>query len=144
MEPVTSQNIPFAIVYGNHDDEGKVSKQFQMEVYNSMPGCLASEGEAMTGCGNYNLPIKSSDGAKNVFNLWFIDSGTYDKEKRRICPRCRGSTCLVRKKTSDALKAENGGEPMPSLLFQHIPVPEIYELLKEVPKGTDGAVKKRR
>ena len=27
-------------------------------------------------------------------------------------------------------------------LFQHIPVPEIYELLKEVPKGTDGAVKK--
>lgn len=45
-----------------------------------MPGCLASEGEAMTGCGNYNLPIKSSDGAKNVFNLWFIDSGTYDKE----------------------------------------------------------------
>ena len=26
MEPVTSQNIPFAIVYGNHDDEGKVSK----------------------------------------------------------------------------------------------------------------------
>lgn len=43
MEPVTSQNIPFAIVYGNHDDEGKVSKQFQMAVYKSMPGCLASE-----------------------------------------------------------------------------------------------------
>lgn len=49
---------------------------------------------------------------------------------------------LLGTKTSDALKAENGGEPMPSLLFQHIPVPEIYELLKEVPKGTDGAVKK--
>ena len=32
---------------------------------------VASEGEAMTGCGNYNLPIKSSDGTKNVFNLWY-------------------------------------------------------------------------
>ena len=141
MEPVTSQNIPFAIVYGNHDDEGKVSKQFQMAVYNSMPGCLASEGEAMTGCGNYNLPIKSSDGAKNVFNLWFIDSGTYDKENGGYAHVAEDQLAWY-KKTSDALKAENGGEPMPSLLFQHIPVPEIYELLKEVPKGTDGAVKK--
>ena len=141
MEPVTSQNIPFAIVYGNHDDEGKVSKQFQMEVYNSMPGCLASEGEAMTGCGNYNLPIKSSDGAKNVFNLWFIDSGTYDKENGGYAHVAEDQLAWY-KKTSDALKAENGGEPMPSLLFQHIPVPEIYKLLKEVPKGTDGAVKK--
>ena len=141
MEPVTSQNIPFAIVYGNHDDEGKVSKQFQMAVYNSMPGCLASEGEAMTGCGNYNLPIKSSDGAKNVFNLWFIDSGTYDEENGGYAHVAEDQLAWY-KKTSDALKAENGGEPMPSLLFQHIPVPEIYELLKEVPKGTDGAVKK--
>ena len=132
MEPVTSQNIPFAIVYGNHDDEGKVSKQFQMAVYNSMPGCLASEGEAMTGCGNYNLPIKSSDGAKNVFNLWFIDSGTYDKENGGYAHVAEDQLAWY-KKTSDALKAENGGEPMPSLLFQHIPdLPHAVQAVAKV------------
>ena len=132
MEPVTSQNIPFAIVYGNHDDEGKVSKQFQMEVYNSMPGCLASEGEAMTGCGNYNLPIKSSDGAKNFFNLWCIDSGTYDKENGGYAHVAEDQLAWY-KKTSDALKAENGGEPMPSLLFQHIPdLPHAVQAVAKV------------
>ncbi|MEI6580279.1 MAG: hypothetical protein WCN92_12580, partial [Eubacteriales bacterium] len=46
------------------------------------------------------------------------------------------------KAKSDELRAQNGGAPVMSLMFQHIPVPEIYELLTEVNKGTKGAVEK--
>ncbi|OKZ79028.1 MAG: hypothetical protein BHV98_04940 [Clostridium sp. CAG:217_53_7] len=44
-------------------------------------------------------------------------------------------------RTSNALKAENGGKPVPSLLFQHIVVPEVYNMFTEVSKGTKGAVR---
>ncbi|MPN04180.1 hypothetical protein SDC9_151416 [bioreactor metagenome] len=47
--------------------------------------------------------------------------------------------------TGNALKTHNGGQMMPSLLFQHIPVPETYELLRrpkllELPDSVMGQV----
>ena len=76
MEPVVSRNIPYCIVFGNHDDEGGVSKEYQMELYQSLGNCLSVQGATVKGCGNYNIPIKNSEGTKNIFNLWFIDKLT--------------------------------------------------------------------
>ena len=42
------------------------------------------------------------------------------------------------KQKSDELKAANGGKVVPSLLFQHIPVKEIYQFLDEVPYNEAG------
>ena len=39
----------------------------------------------------------------------------------------------------DKTAAEDGG-PVPAIVFQHIPVPEYYDVLRRVPKGTKGAV----
>jgi hypothetical protein len=42
---------------------------------------------------------------------------------------------------SDELRALNGGTPMPSMLFQHIPVPEFfYELMNTVAADTPDAI----
>lgn len=144
MEPIVSRNIPFAIVFGNHDDEGGVSKEFQMGVYKSLKGCLATEGEEMTGCGNYNLTIKAFDSDRDLYNLWFIDSGTYntDSEKNSYYAFVADDQIKWYESKSEELKAQNGGTPLPSMLFQHMPVTEIYELLKEVPKGTENAISK--
>lgn len=38
-EPVVSRNIPYCIVFGNHDDEGGISKEYQMELYQSLGNC---------------------------------------------------------------------------------------------------------
>ena len=35
---------------------------------------------------------------------------------------------------------QNGGVPVPSFLFQHIPVPEVYRLMKRYPFYIPGAV----
>lgn len=43
-------------------------------------------------------------------------------------------------KTSNALKAQNGGLPVPSFLFQHIPVAETYKLMKNYPFYVPGSV----
>ena len=45
------------------------------------------------------------------------------------------------KKTSAELKAENGGKPVPSLMFQHIPMLETFELVEECNAEDEGAVK---
>ena len=81
LAPVAERGIPFAAVFGNHDDEGGVSKETQLAIYQSYPGCLMSAGpDDITGCGNYNLLVWSSDGSRPVCNLWFLDSGTYGEK----------------------------------------------------------------
>ena len=44
LQPVAERGLNFALVFGNHDDEGGVSKETQMAYYQSYPGCLAAAG----------------------------------------------------------------------------------------------------
>lgn len=151
-KPIDERGIPFALVFGNHDHEGlcdeangmteEEAKEFILARFRTYKNCLAVEGEELTGVGNYNLPILNSAGDKAVFNLWFMDSNPYAPEEEG------GGYGYVHEdqtawyqRTSDALKAENGGEPLPSLLFQHIIVPEAYEMFNTVKFGTKGAVR---
>lgn len=139
VKPIDDRNIPFAIVFGNHDQESGVSKEKQMQMYLSYKNCLAvDEGESLSNCGTYNLLIKNSKGSKNIFNIWMIDSGTSASSGGYQC--VNADQIAWYQKTSDQLKNENGGKPMPSLFFQHIPVPEIYDLCKTVSKDTSGAI----
>lgn len=141
IQPVAERNLPFALVFGNHDDQGGVSKETQLAYYQSFPNCMALDSGELSGCGNYTLPIYDSVGKKAIFNLWFFDSGTYDEERK-------GSYAYVKQdqidwyiSQSEALREANGGQDLPSFAFQHIPVPEIYDMLSAVPKGTQGAVR---
>ena len=151
-KPIDSRNIPFALVFGNHDHEGlcdeqngmqeEEAKELLLSYFQKYKTCLAVEGEEMTGVCNYNLLVKSSDGEKIVYNLWFMDSNPYTPESEG------GGYGYVHQdqtawyqSTAAQLKAQNGGETVPAMLFQHIIVPEVYDMLKEVPVGTSGAVR---
>ena len=143
LAPVAERGIPFAAVFGNHDNEGGVSKETQLAIYQSYPGCLMSAGpDGITGCGNYNLLVWSSDGSRPVCNLWFLDSGTYGE--KGVSKYARVEQDQIDWYTSTAgVLAEQYGEMLPAYLFQHIIVPEIYDLLTEAPaseKKTDGVV----
>ena len=71
MNVFDSRDIPVAVTFGNHDSEqGAMSREELMEHYNTFP-CSVSvdDGEALSGCGTYNIPVFSSDGEKVKFNL---------------------------------------------------------------------------
>lgn len=134
MTVFESRNIPVAVTFGNHDSEtGAMSREELMAYYNTY-SCSVSvdDGEALSGCGTYNIPVMSSDGKNVKFNLWVFDSNDYDKNGHYAC--VQADQVEWYKKTSDELKAANGGEKVYSLAFQHIIVPEVYDVLKKSDK----------
>lgn len=153
---------PVAAVFGNHDSECLANREMQMEMYEKYDCFIGCAGEDLTGCGTYNLPILSSDGSKVAYNIWMFDSLTYNEESDATIPGTfptypendlGGYACVHKDqidwyvKTSNELKAENGGEPVPSLLFQHIVVPEIFDALDKneagewiLPEGAEGVM----
>ena len=143
MNILEPYGIPVAIVFGNHDDDGgKMSKEDQMKIYEEYSCFIGmDEGEEIDGVGTYNVPIFSSTDADDiVFNCWLFDSGSYDENGGY--DHVKQSQLDWYKAKSAELKAANGGEVVPSLAFQHIIVPEIFEALEEVPSNIDGAINK--
>lgn len=133
--------IPVAVVFGNHDAEGYVSKEAQMIIYNEYSCCVAiDEGEKISGCGTYNLPVLSSDGTKIAYNLWMFDSNMYDAIYDGY-DHVKEDQIEWYVNKSNELKAQNGGVPVPSMAFQHIIVPEVYNAFVEV-ESSENAIQR--
>lgn len=131
VKPITDEGIPFAVVLGNHEHDKE--EKPMLDAYFSHPECLSyNDNPDITGNLNYNLTVKSSSSDKTVLNLWFMDTNN-------MCPSANISIYdWVHKdqiewyeRKAEELKDENGGETVPAVLFQHIPVTEIYEALRE-------------
>lgn len=121
VEPMERLGIPWAAVFGNHDDEGSHTRAELMEVQKSFPHCLSEPGpEDLPGVGNFvlNLSSESSPGAR----LYFLDSLAYGpkgvSEYAWISPE---QIQWFRQRAKEAGKATG-------LAFFHIPVPEYEEL----------------
>ena len=125
--PLDKRKIPFAMIYGNHDDMNLVSKDDQADIYRSYSMCLPmNTRNGRVDCDTYNVPVFSNDGSKLVFNLWMIDSAWYDKAEDKCYQAIKPETVEWYKQTSQQLKDSNGGNPVPSLMFAHIPLPAIF------------------
>ncbi len=146
FKPVNDLKIPFCFVFGNHDCEGLTdsinkmteieAKEYIFNAANEFEYCLSEKGSCINSLGNYNIPVFSNN--KMIYNLWFLDSGTYDK---------KGGYGYVNDEqinwyedTAEKLKAMNN-HCVPSILFQHIIVPEVYRLFKESKVYLPGSVK---
>ena len=135
MDIFEERKIKVAAVFGNHDnEETKSTKAHQLSVYETYDCYIGEKGFCIKDrVGTYNLPVMKSDGSGYGFNLWLTDSGTYNTENDY-----GGYASVYKeqiewyKKTAEKLKEDNGGKAVPSINFQHIIVPEIYDALKEV------------
>jgi len=135
--PIVARNIPFAVVFGNHDYTVPMNKPAQWAYYQSIPGALGAMNQIGDRVGNYNVTVQNTSG-QPALNLWFFDSGgsTLSALGTDMLP----AQLDWYKTTADQIKQQNGGSAVPSVVFQHIPVPQIYDLLKQVDKSTPGAV----
>ncbi len=137
VAPCVEAEVPFTLVFGNHDQEQGVPNEDLLKEYQKYPGCLAYDAvPSLYGCGNHNLPIFASNGLGIAFNLWFIDSGTSTEEAGGY-DYVREDQINWYKDTAAALALLNGGEVVPAMSFQHIIVPEVYDALgmMKIPVG---------
>ncbi|MCR5150292.1 MAG: metallophosphoesterase [Clostridiales bacterium] len=142
LVPCEKRGIPFAMIYGNHDDVNAVTKEEHIGIFRRYENCLPMNTDnPEVDCDTYNIPVLSSDGKKTVFNLWMLDSAWHDKETGRSYCEIKPQTTEWFKKTSEELRFANGGESVPSLMFMHVPIKQQYGLLKKCEAETPGAIK---
>ena len=135
--------IPFAVTFGNHDCQVGISNQDQFyHIYKRLPNCIGEQAEGIDGGGTCAIPIEASDGSgRDVFELYLFDSGTDAREGgyEAFDPKI---IAWYRKQREDL--REKNGMYVPSIVFQHIPMREYYEVLKLVDRGEKGAVRAYR
>ncbi|KAJ2985144.1 hypothetical protein NUW58_g5691 [Xylaria curta] len=131
VAPLIKRSIPFAAVFGNHDDEGSyaLSRAAQMSLLQSLPYSLCQSGpKNIYGEGNYYLQVFGEAPSElPLSTLFFLDSHGqlphlgYDWIKQsQIDWFTDTSQELRRQRESD----KNDSLPHLALTFQHIPVPE--------------------
>lgn len=159
---IESKKIPWAHVYGNHDDEHAIrdsailTKEQQQKIYEEFEYCISKDvkygynGEEIFGVGNYVLPVLTNDGSKIAFNIWALDSGqskyfypsggdpddlfiTVKGESNGFYGHYEGmekNQVDWYYETSKLLEKYNGGETIPAMLYQHIPLQESFYAYK--------------
>lgn len=116
--------VPFCMTFGNHDYDFKTPA---VALYNQMqktPNCVMPVLQGKNT--DYSLPILSSNGKRTAAVLYCID--THNK------PAIGGiggyqwishNQITWYRQRSMVYKQKNGGKPVPSLAFFHIPLPEF-------------------
>lgn len=145
MSVMEEKKIPWAHIFGNHDWNIGIDNSEQQPLYERFEHCLTKRGpEAISGTGNYMLPLYSRDGGRIVFNLWGLDShddqwtfAEYCKNpevKNAVLPKrfCSGNKHdvihfdqLMWYWNSSVELERYAGAKIPSLMFFHVPIPEF-------------------
>ena len=131
LEPTIKRGIPFAVTFGNHDDELGMSRKELYDFIKDMPGNLTSTVEGISGVTNYILPVKTSDGSKDAALLYVFDSHSYATLKG-----IKGYGWIKHDQVqwyideSKKFTEANGGTPLTALSFFHIPLPEFHEAVQ--------------
>jgi hypothetical protein len=111
VKVLQDRHIPWAVTLGNHDRENPLLPAQQlMAALAPMPYSLVANAQ------NYVLNVKDSSGEENALGIYCMDS-----QKNGMTP----TNVQWYRTQSAAMTAANGGTPLPSLAFFHIPLPEF-------------------
>lgn len=125
-----ASGVPYVICQGNNDYKCGLSNADWLEIYAQYPNCIvADQSDDADGRIDRSIFINGADG-RPAFNIWCMDSGRGGVNADQI---------EWYKNRSAQITAENGGEPVPALLFQHIFVDDIGNLFEPCESWDDGA-----
>lgn len=133
--PVRKRKIPFTICFGNHDRQVGLTNEEQFEIYKGFDYFIGESVDGIDGTANHIIEIK--DGNELKFLVYLIDSHS----NLKIGYDCVHQNQIEWYRNTRDKYEKNYGRLIPSVVIQHIPVCEIFELLSEVKKGTKGAVR---
>ncbi|KAK9797882.1 putative Metallo-dependent phosphatase [Seiridium cardinale] len=138
IAPVIERGIPYAAVFGNHDDEGEyaLSRAEQMSLLQDLPLSLCRPGlDQVDGVGNYYIQVvEDSPAERPLLTLYLLDSHGQipSKVKNPDYEPIKQSQIDWFTNTSKTLRRAREENPNSSrhhlsLAFMHIPLPEYAE-----------------
>lgn len=125
---VSERKIPFAVTFGNHDDEQGLTRKQLFDIIKTIPYNLTSTTPGISGVTNFILPLKSSDGQKDAAVLYCIDSNSYSSlEGVGGYDYIKFDQINWYRNNSRKFTDKNGGKPLPAMAFFHIALPEFNQ-----------------
>ncbi|KAK3366075.1 Metallo-dependent phosphatase-like protein [Lasiosphaeria ovina] len=78
--------IPYVSIFGNHDDEGSMSRAAQMDLIETLPYSLSRAGpEDIDGVGNYYIEILARKGSDHsAITVYLLDTHAYSPNERKF------------------------------------------------------------
>lgn len=126
LEPVVSRGIPFAVTWGNHDDEFDATREELFSLISTLPGNLTDSVAGLSGVTNCIIPLQSADGHKTSALLYVIDSNGYSTiEAAKGYAGIQPDQVQWYSDNSRHYTEANGGTPLPALAFFHVPLSEM-------------------
>lgn len=124
----TEANVPWAMVFGNHDSQGNFSREKLAEFLHKLPLCMNNDKGETKGNSNFVLPVYGKN-KKIKALLYCMDSNDYSTLK----PNVQGygwfdfSQIDWYRSKSNEYTLANNNNPLPALAFFHIPLPEYTQ-----------------
>ncbi|GLE09058.1 hypothetical protein PINS_up020624 [Pythium insidiosum] len=145
---VEARKIPYAMIFGNHDDENGFSREEIVKIAMSKPYSYTQRGPTeVDGVGNYEIGVQAPrDGpwgakGKEVFRMYFLDSHAYpDKSKYPLVTSTydwvKTSQIKYYRQLSALHRSQNN--LVPSVMFFHIPLIEYASNAKSRVRGAQN------
>ena len=148
LAPLIARKVPFAVTYGNHDFQCGLSNDELDAIYREFPGCVnptsGVEADVLSerallpdqvvyphAVGTFALPVADEMHTRTLLGLVILDSGDYAHGGGFAAPTDDALAFLARVPSIVGAR---------SVLFQHMPLPEYYDLLKPVTATTPYAM----
>ena len=129
MRPILARELPWAVVFGNHDDEGSLDRATLMGLSRTLPGCLSQAGpSSVSGVGNYTLSILEAQGERVAARIYLLDSHSYAKSATDGYDWIKHDQVTWFRETAQRLRDLSPGQLLPALAFCHIPLPEFNDV----------------
>lgn len=131
-KPYAQAEIPFSFILGNHDLECEVDdRETQYDIYRELPFCILPSKEEVNRFGDYTVPVYDSNKKEPVFVIRHFYSGNHaDAFYDSYYDFIGGEQLLCYEEDARFLR-EKYGRTVPAVAVQHIPVPEIFDLVTE-------------
>ncbi|KAF2177024.1 Metallo-dependent phosphatase [Zopfia rhizophila CBS 207.26] len=85
VQVLVERKIPYAAIFGNHDDEGSLTRGAMMSLLESLPYSLSEAGpNTIEGVGNYYVEVLAHQNKHSALTLYFLDTHGYSPDERQF------------------------------------------------------------
>lgn len=128
IKPLEEREIPFTMTFGNHDGEAALGNSEQFEIYRESPMFVYADPVSEKDKGTFCLNVSDK------FLVYLFD--THSKAEGGGYSGINEEQLGWYRSVRDSRET-----PLPSLVFQHIPTPEFFDVIKKVKRFTKGCVR---